>query len=68
MSSTSTGVHTHRETHSGELLRWLLFWRRRCLSDPSTDNIHGARRRKMNCITTNSDFTSKSHTLTLILA
>lgn len=61
-------VRTHRASHSGDLLRWLLFWHRKCLSDTWADSIHRAGRRKMNCITTNSDFTTESCMLTFILA
>ena len=41
VSSTSTRVLT-RETRSGELLRWLLFYHRRCLWGPRADSIQGA--------------------------
>lgn len=68
VSFTGTRAHTRREPHSGELLRWFLFWHRKCLSDTSADSIQRAGRRKMNCITTNSDFTTESCMLTFILA
>jgi hypothetical protein len=35
-----THTHTQRAPHSGDLLRWLLFWHRKYLSDASADSIH----------------------------